>query len=50
MWAKQHDHQRRMFLCLLFLAREISDKAFLMTKELTLVPVFKRRLLHIVLD
>jgi hypothetical protein len=39
-----------LFRCLLFLAREISDKAFLTAKELTLVPVFKRRLLHIVLD
>jgi hypothetical protein len=49
-WAKQGDHQPRLFRCLLFLAREISDKAFLTAKELTLVPVFKRRLLHIVLD
>jgi hypothetical protein len=49
-WPKQRDHQPQMFRCLLFLAREISDKAFLTAKELTLVPVFKRRLLHIVLD
>jgi hypothetical protein len=49
-WAKQRDHQLRLFRCLLFLTREISDKAFLKTKALTLMPVFKRRLLHIVLD